>query len=381
MLGRLEGAAVEQHGLGAALAGIVRRGAQQRGLPHPGDPVHDQHQRPLVQRQRGQRRPLAVAPRQFGGACLEQHPERRGRGVAHHRRAYGQVAVSPRRPRTPGAMTNPVLDPADPAFAGQAVYTSEFLARVYDPLVVRYTNRFLWRCPSTRLVKMYDEHVTDRHLDVGPGTGYYLDRCRFPSQAPALTLLDPNPNVLAAASARVKRYAPSVVAANVLEPIAVEGEQFDSIAPLARAALLAGDDRLQGTRVRAPRAAPEARRADLRQHRTGRRRASQRPGPPDHGLAEREGDLLEHGRRRRCAGARAVHPLRRGAGDDAGKRSRCSRRAGRGEPSSTLARVPAERRWARTARDVGPRCSRLRSRPSSRRWLPARSGRWRGCAA
>ncbi len=95
---------------------------------------------------------------------------------------------------------------------------------------MRYTNRFVWRCPSTRLVKMYDEHVSAAHLDVGPGTGYYLDRCRFPSQTPALTLLDPNPNVLAAAGARVERYAPSVLAANVLEPIALEAEQFDSIA-------------------------------------------------------------------------------------------------------------------------------------------------------
>jgi SAM-dependent methyltransferase len=128
-----------------------------------------------------------------------------------------------------GLPTSPAVDPADPAFAGQAVYTREFLARVYDPLVVRYTNRFAWRCPSTRLVKMYNEHVTAAHLDVGPGTGYYLDRCRFPSQTPALTLLDPNPNVLAAASARIKRYAPSVVAANVLEPIDLEAERFDSI--------------------------------------------------------------------------------------------------------------------------------------------------------
>src|SRR3954447_9697441 len=126
--------------------------------------------------------------------------------------------------------TSPAVDPTDAAFAGQAVYTREFLARVYDPLVVRYTNRFNWRCPSTRLVRMYNEHVATAHLDVGPGTGYYLDRCRFPTQTPALTLLDPNPNVLAAASARVKRYAPWVVAATVLEPIDLEAEQFDSIA-------------------------------------------------------------------------------------------------------------------------------------------------------
>jgi len=122
-----------------------------------------------------------------------------------------------------------VLDPSDPAYAGQATYTPWFLAHVYDPLVLRFNNRCVWRCTSTALTRHYDSHVSAAHLDVGPGTAYYLDRCQFPVSAPEITLLDPNGAVLAASSARLHRYSPRVHQASVLEPIGLPAASFDSI--------------------------------------------------------------------------------------------------------------------------------------------------------
>jgi SAM-dependent methyltransferase len=123
----------------------------------------------------------------------------------------------------------PGLDPSDPAYAGQAVYTPRFLAHVYDPLVVRYNNRFVWRCPSTTLMRLYQEHIGDTHLDVGPGTAFYLDRCRIPTDDPKITLLDPNPAVLQAASARLARYEPRTHQADLLKPLQLAAT-YDSIA-------------------------------------------------------------------------------------------------------------------------------------------------------
>jgi SAM-dependent methyltransferase len=134
----------------------------------------------------------------------------------------------PRRAHLVG-MTQ-LLDRSDPAYAGQAQYTPGFLAHVYDPLVVRFANRFGWRCPSARLLRFYDEHVAAEHLDVGPGTGWFLARCRFPTPTPAITLLDVNAAVLDAASAHIERYRPARVQANVLAPIDHEPEAFDSAA-------------------------------------------------------------------------------------------------------------------------------------------------------
>lgn len=115
-----------------------------------------------------------------------------------------------------------------PAYAGQATYSAAFL-RIYDPFVVRFSGRFVYRCPSGRIRRLYDRHAGARHVDLGPGSGYFLDRCRFPADAPELTLVDLNPDVLAFAAHRLRRYQPRTVQADVLEPLPLEPGSVDSI--------------------------------------------------------------------------------------------------------------------------------------------------------
>jgi len=112
--------------------------------------------------------------------------------------------------------------------AGQAVYTKPLLAS-YDLLVLGLSNRLIWRCPTKHLLALYDRSVTSNHLDVGVGTGFFLDRCRFPTERPRLALMDLNRNSLDAAGNRVVRYRPETYRANVLEPIRIEAAKFDSI--------------------------------------------------------------------------------------------------------------------------------------------------------
>ncbi len=113
--------------------------------------------------------------------------------------------------------------------AGQAVYTKRTLA-VYDFIVLTVSNRFLWKCPTRRLVAHYDAHITSNHLDVGVGTGYFLDRCQFLAADPRVALLDLNSDTLDFASRRIARYRPETYRRNVLEPISLEAEKFDSVA-------------------------------------------------------------------------------------------------------------------------------------------------------
>jgi SAM-dependent methyltransferase len=112
--------------------------------------------------------------------------------------------------------------------AGQAVYSRHVLA-LYDWFVLGFSNHCVWRCPTRHLLAQYDRHITANHLEVGVGTGYFLDRCRFPVRRPRLLLLDLNPNSLAATARRVARYCPQVVRANALEPFPVGGPPFDSV--------------------------------------------------------------------------------------------------------------------------------------------------------
>jgi SAM-dependent methyltransferase len=114
--------------------------------------------------------------------------------------------------------------------AGQAVY-SRWTLRLYDLYVLGLSCRLAWRCPASALLAQYDAHVGARHLDVGVGSGYFLDRCRFPVPRPEIVLLDLNDASLAFAARRIARLAPRTCRADVLAPLPIiEGfERFDSV--------------------------------------------------------------------------------------------------------------------------------------------------------
>ena len=119
------------------------------------------------------------------------------------------------------------MDRDDPAYAGQREYTPFFL-RIYDPLILGVITPLVWRCPTSRLVAAYRRHLGQRHLDVGPGTGYFLERAGMPDGTP-VTLLDPNAHVLDHASRRLRHLDITTVEADVCKPLPVH-RAFDSAA-------------------------------------------------------------------------------------------------------------------------------------------------------
>jgi ubiquinone/menaquinone biosynthesis C-methylase UbiE len=112
--------------------------------------------------------------------------------------------------------------------AGQSVYSPRVLG-TYDLLVLGLSNRFIWKCPTRQLLALYNDNISSNHLDVGVGTGYFLDHCTFPTETPRVALLDLNENCLQQTAKRIERYRPEIVQANLLEPISYEGQRFTSI--------------------------------------------------------------------------------------------------------------------------------------------------------
>jgi SAM-dependent methyltransferase len=140
------------------------------------------------------------------------------------------------------------MDRNDPAYRGQSDYTRPLL-KAYDPFVLGFVAWFVWRCPTSRLVERYQQHIRARHLDVGPGTGYFIEQSGLPDGSP-VTILDPNANVLDHAARRLRHLDITAVQADVLKPLPVAGP-FDSAAlhlvihclpgPLSRKALAASN--------------------------------------------------------------------------------------------------------------------------------------------
>jgi len=129
--------------------------------------------------------------------------------------------------------------------AAQSLYTKPLLA-VYDWLLLGLHCRFVWRCPSHHMLELYNRHVSVNHLDVGVGTGYFLDQCKFPTANPRLALMDLNSNCLEVSGKRLARYKPSVYQMNVLEPINIDTLGFDSIAIMNLLHCLPGNVKSKG---------------------------------------------------------------------------------------------------------------------------------------
>ncbi|MET8427837.1 class I SAM-dependent methyltransferase [Nocardia sp. NPDC004860] len=109
-------------------------------------------------------------------------------------------------------------------------YTPVFLA-IYDVWVIKLSDRFAWRCPAERMLEPYDKLVGARHLEVGPGSGWYLVNTQLPADC-AVTLLDLNPTPMEHTRRRLQGKAGRVetVTASVLEPVPAEaGSGYDSI--------------------------------------------------------------------------------------------------------------------------------------------------------
>lgn len=111
---------------------------------------------------------------------------------------------------------------------GSAIYTAPLL-HLYDFTVLRFNNRRVWHCSRERILDHYHDNLRCHHLDVGPGTGWYLSHARYPCTNPRITLLDMSPSSLAVAATRLKRFDLKLVEADVFSPFAFP-EKFESIA-------------------------------------------------------------------------------------------------------------------------------------------------------
>ncbi len=112
--------------------------------------------------------------------------------------------------------------------AGQKIY-HPWALKLYDFVVLWFSNKWAWRCTREQQLQHYQENISNKHLDVGVGTGYYLNKINFNTQTPQLTLMDLNQNCLNYCGQLLARYKPILYKHDIFQPMDDLNDHFDSI--------------------------------------------------------------------------------------------------------------------------------------------------------
>ncbi|CAG8206076.1 unnamed protein product [Penicillium salamii] len=114
-----------------------------------------------------------------------------------------------------------------PGADGAWMYNRIMLS-IYDIWVLGVVNTYAWHCPTKSIqLPFFQKHLSKRHLDIGPGTGYYLANAGIPSTT-SVDVLDLNPNCLDDAKRALNRPGTTTFLADVLEPLPLV-EKYGSI--------------------------------------------------------------------------------------------------------------------------------------------------------
>src|SRR5579862_3920742 len=111
---------------------------------------------------------------------------------------------------------------------GQSIYTKKSL-RFYDLIVTKFSNRFAWQCPRSVLIDFFKKHTSSNHLDIGVGTGYFLEQLHLVPGKQRLGLLDLNKDCLEYAKTSLNQFVPEIYHHSIFEPFTSITKKFDSV--------------------------------------------------------------------------------------------------------------------------------------------------------
>lgn len=100
---------------------------------------------------------------------------------------------------------------------------------LYDIGLYRFVTQKIWRCPRSRLMDNYVENISDNHLEIGVGSGFFLQHTLCADFVRRLVLLDLNRRCLSKSAARLKLFAPQTHQHNILEPFEASEDGFTSV--------------------------------------------------------------------------------------------------------------------------------------------------------
>jgi len=100
---------------------------------------------------------------------------------------------------------------------------------LYDLGLYRFISPYIWRCSTKRLLDNYVENVSRNHLEIGVGSGYFLERTLCADFLERLVLLDINRRCLKKSAHRLQEFAPVSYQHNILLPMPADLKKHSSV--------------------------------------------------------------------------------------------------------------------------------------------------------
>lgn len=101
--------------------------------------------------------------------------------------------------------------------------------RFYDVGLYRFVTPRIWRCATAQLMDNYVENISNNHLEIGVGSGYFLEHTLCPEYLQRLVLLDLNQRCLSKSAKRLKAFEPQMRHHDILMPFAQEEAKVASV--------------------------------------------------------------------------------------------------------------------------------------------------------
>lgn len=109
------------------------------------------------------------------------------------------------------------------------MFFSTMSHRLYDTGLYKFVTGSIWRCPTALLLDNYADNISNNHLEVGVGSGYFLQRTLCAEFLDRLLLSDLNRRCLAKSGARLAAFAPEMLEHNIQQPLPISARGFKSV--------------------------------------------------------------------------------------------------------------------------------------------------------
>jgi ubiquinone/menaquinone biosynthesis C-methylase UbiE len=98
------------------------------------------------------------------------------------------------------------------------LFYSKLIFSVYDRFLLNYALPLIWKVKKSDVQLFYQNHISSDHLDIGAGTGYFIQNCEHLPANFKLSVMDINPICLKICEIQLQKFNPILQEQDGLTP-------------------------------------------------------------------------------------------------------------------------------------------------------------------